>query len=670
MSPSQQQLFNDLEEATSEVMNQDLVRPFMRHTSASCSSAGSAAGVGGSVITSSIDEGVELDFSEHELELCGDVTSVTGGGMTSQTSMQLSQLYSDAFSQPFIDDVSSHTAPQLPTPPPPPAGSHQQFTSEWYHRHSPASNTSSQSLNTSMSSPFTSFDSNIEADLLSSRSSGLQSSTLPVNYSHYSTQNASQHGQSVYSNVTATMTPPVRSKFAHRPRGGAGCLDGGSGDEAGDASGGESPLSFRQGRRASDGFMCQHVCAFRQRLRESMKTRGVAEIHKEMATLATRFKTCVPEQELRSLQQQHRVYQEETSLRQRSLEENPAAAAGATPEARSLSAKRMSLPSPAYLDSLQLRSLKQLADKQLLQKDDAAAGASAGHAQSHKPPQSSSYSLKSCEFPSQKSLQQQLLHHRLQQKRQLFQRHGHTLSGPPASNQHFLRQFQQMHIEQAAPPSAPSFAASVAHPYSKASAAPGFVARAAAAAHDCSEQQRQMSGLQQQLATHDVSGVTQQQHGKLPHQSTVSYSLEQQLGTNFMQNVSGGGAGDASLIGDVTQTMSPDLQAALAQQQQQQQPTPPPPPHHHPAHPSHHPPHPSHHLVRQSSYKLAQQQPILPPFADDDRLMWHQATPGQPPPLSPMFEETGEDDATMDVDRPSSSSSSSTFKFVQQPSES
>ena len=133
------------------------------------------------------------------------------------------------------------------------------------------------------------------------------------------------------------------------------------------------------------------------------------------------------------------------------------------------------------------------------------------------------------------------------------------------------------------------------------------------------------------------------------------------------------GAGAA----EIAQALPQDLQAALAQQQ----------------HsvggvgvaggavvmaPHHHPPHPSHHLVRQSSYKLAQQQPILPPYAaaaadSDDLLLWQQAQAGgagggagQTAPLSPMFEETGEDDVTMDVDRTTTSSAASSFKFVQQ----
>ena len=40
-----------------------------------------------------------------------------------------------------------------------------------------------------------------------------------------------------------------------------------------------SPVNFREGRRASDGLVAQGVVAFRQRLTDSEKARGVVELH-------------------------------------------------------------------------------------------------------------------------------------------------------------------------------------------------------------------------------------------------------------------------------------------------------------------------------------------------------------------------------------------------------
>jgi hypothetical protein len=51
------------------------------------------------------------------------------------------------------------------------------------------------------------------------------------------------------------------------------------------------------------------------------------------------------------------------------------------------------------------------------------------------------------------------------------------------------------------------------------------------------------------------------------------------------------------------------------------------------------------HFIRQTSYKMAQQQPVIPPLPGGDELLlpWHH-TSDAPPPLSPTFEETNEDE--------------------------
>lgn len=50
------------------------------------------------------------------------------------------------------------------------------------------------------------------------------------------------------------------------------------------------------------------------------------------------------------------------------------------------------------------------------------------------------------------------------------------------------------------------------------------------------------------------------------------------------------------------------------------------------------------HFIRQTSYKMAQQQPIIPPISGGDELLlpWHHASDA--PPLSPTFEETNENE--------------------------
>jgi hypothetical protein len=96
------------------------------------------------------------------------------------------------------------------------------------------------------------------------------------------------------------------------------------------------------------------------------------------------------------------------------------------------------------------------------------------------------------------------------------------------------------------------------------------------------------------------------------------------------QNPCGPSCGNTELIdasagaADIAMAMPQDLQAALQQQPHQQMVLV------------------RRHIVRQSSYKLAQQQPVMPPFGEEDLLLWQQF-PSEQPPLSPMFEENGEE---------------------------
>ena len=119
----------------------------------------------------------------------------------------------------------------------------------------------------------TSLDSNIEADLMSSISLCC-GGNLPTSLT----------SPADLRSVTTTMTPPVASKFRHQPHYiPVSCATGWGPTILGvDRTRTHSPVSFREGRRASDGLMSQGVIAFRQRLKEGMKTRGVLELKKEV----------------------------------------------------------------------------------------------------------------------------------------------------------------------------------------------------------------------------------------------------------------------------------------------------------------------------------------------------------------------------------------------------
>ncbi|XP_066943842.1 serine/threonine-protein kinase SIK2-like isoform X1 [Macrobrachium rosenbergii] len=150
-----------------------------------------------------------------------------------------------------------------------------------------------------------------------------------------------------------------------------------------------SPVNFREGRRASDGLVTQGVIAFRQRLIETEKARGLTELH--------------------SVQQEHQaltsLYQaaavtgsEDTAVRYQSLQQQQQqysrqwrhSYAGSDEMSRApLVRQRISLP-----DTLSSTTQKLLAKE----------------------------TAKDTEYSITKPLQQQLFQHRLQQKRQILQK--------------------------------------------------------------------------------------------------------------------------------------------------------------------------------------------------------------------------------------------------------
>lgn len=464
MSASQQQLWNDIE----SIQGIDSIRSVYGHNTTPpppgdipasaygskgrvqhCSSSSSTGGVpggqvvtGGGVISTSIDEGVEVDFSESDLCSNTSVFSLTSQGSSGQQSSPLTQHNITQQQRSSVDNSQSSSLTRS-----------SMFTDLSQLSSLDMSN---QSISTGTGSAFTSFDSNIEADLMSSLSSCTQPSFPSCSYSASPTQRNQNP-------VSVTMTPPIVSKFGHhRAVRMCGAGDGkkttssSSGDQSSDDERflTQSPVSFREGRRASDGLMSQHVIAFRQRLKENMKTRGVAEIRKEMENLQTRFQNHLPEGQLRRLQEQHQAYQE-MSLKQRSLEENLQPL-----ERPKLHTKRMSLPGQMDLVPHKILALKQ--SRQLERQFEplsnspspvgggvvgysegspaaggvvAPTGGAPGGSVSGKPPLGT---------PPYPSLHKQLGLHRLQQKRQQFQKHGQSFS---VTNQMY-RQFQQMNLEQ------------------------------------------------------------------------------------------------------------------------------------------------------------------------------------------------------------------------------
>ena len=173
----------------------------------------SAAGRGLRPITTSIDEGVELDSGE----LDGDREPVAGGGGGGGRGATIGL--------PDISPLMFGCLSQL--------------------------NSANQPLNMTTGSPFTSFDSNIEVDVLTSSPCG--STILPAD-------------SSLPAAAAETQGDGVDET-----------------DEPKDTA--ASLVNFREGRRASDGLVAHSVLAFRQHLKESMKTKGIAEIRKELENL-------------------------------------------------------------------------------------------------------------------------------------------------------------------------------------------------------------------------------------------------------------------------------------------------------------------------------------------------------------------------------------------------
>ncbi|XP_074652797.1 serine/threonine-protein kinase SIK2-like [Tubulanus polymorphus] len=206
----------------------------------------------GHVITTSIDEGVEIDMSEAD----------------SQPSLNNNASTSLNYTPP---NSRRHTMSENPNAPGQFAASHRSQAAS-----GSVSTNASESVCSLLSSysPFQSFDSNIEADLMSS-----QSSSVATNYSHLGVPDTEHKRRFLqagaerpqYLTVSSSMTPPDNMKYQN----GANSIR----DDPRNRSQTRSPVNFREGRRASDGLVSQDLIAFRQRLKDNMKVAGMQELY-------------------------------------------------------------------------------------------------------------------------------------------------------------------------------------------------------------------------------------------------------------------------------------------------------------------------------------------------------------------------------------------------------
>lgn len=205
---------------------------------------------------------------------------------------------------------------------------------------------------------------------------------------------------------TASLTPYSntvgRSAHRHNPIDGAG---GGGGER----NTTRSPVNFREGRRASDGLVAQGVIAFRQRLCDTEKVGGFMELNvvkQEHHHLQTLYKSNVTQEELAQWQLQHSQfsYMNHNGV---GVTKQGTPHADATERSPNLLAKRISLP-----ESIGAPIQKMILNKSIATPTGCGNGTAVSAEQ-----------MEECSSTNQdKPLQQQLLQHRLQQKRQILQK--------------------------------------------------------------------------------------------------------------------------------------------------------------------------------------------------------------------------------------------------------
>ena len=502
------------------------------------------AGPCGNMITTSIDEGVELDMASERGE--------------QPTSSRTAGVYNNSSS---TDGVSGGAPGQVD------GGSGVLPSNVFGDLSQMASVTmSNQSISTGIGSAFTSFDSNTEADLMLGQSVG-----------PFTCGGIVGPAGTTQLFGTATTTPPITSKFGHVADGARGCAD--ALDERMQT---HSPIHFREGRRASDGLMTQGIIVFKQRLKESMKTRGVAELQKEIGNLHHHCDMTCTIEELQALQEQHPCRTDSLGANTRQWSLNEGTLLATATERPKLTVKRKSLPSPGQMDMIppayrlmHLNNLKCSLDGGSSPAVTDGASEPAFGAYTSPGFVVSDYQNASPVSSSAKSLQQQLLHHRLQQKRQIFQKQSQQ---PLLHHHQLFQQFQALHIDSSQPHI-------IQEEVTPGSAANGH--QSCVATHNC---------LAGKLASgHDVALPPGAHLLQFQHVSMCN-----------------------CLAGSDKDRAPPMCNNSGV------------------------PPKPSLATFRQMSYKLAQQHPVAPQFRGDEPWQAPQLSAEQP--LSTMFEEGAETD--------------------------
>ena len=212
------------------------------------------------MITTSIDEGVEADIMESEANFeKGDNSE---------------HFVKDGFGMGLIPSCAYGDLSQLTKP----------------------HNNSSSSMGPS---PFTSFDSSLEPDFVSSPTSCSQFGTsvggIPSAGVNSSGNGASQEGNAPEESSECTDEERVQDRSQTR-----------------------SPVNFREGRRASDGLVAQGIIAFRQRLAGAQ---GMTELRQEHSILQQMYQQNMTAEAIQAVQKQHAEYIEKTN-QQWSQEEN------------------------------------------------------------------------------------------------------------------------------------------------------------------------------------------------------------------------------------------------------------------------------------------------------------------------------------------------------------
>ncbi|XP_059139873.1 serine/threonine-protein kinase SIK2-like [Physella acuta] len=424
-------------------MSEILPQPFLK------SPQGGA--VAGSVITTSIDEGVEVDILDRR---DSDVESMIGGGAGY------------------------------------PSRSRGSLSGFCTGQRSSMSSCGGQSSMVSLS-PCTSTDSSLGVDLCSQLSSPFQAAVLAMQQegSYINTsrgkapaENSHQHLLTLYpSSMLSHLTNVSGGGGGGHPRHGRYSISGPSGGPSGvspfslrpdmalgvnqflqvnqdeqpvpeeflqDRAQTRSPVNFREGRRASDGLVAQGIIAFKQKLKESMRAQGMLELRQEHQQLQNMYNTkptesvstsscptttttvtsstavtsSKPPQPHRKLSAPHHG-----GFRQWSLDEQ-------SPQRRRPLIKRMSLPSETF----DIQPHRLLALKQAIQVEEHLERASSQENVDQSVQAPSGLTSGTGDFVD--SSQQ-----RLQQKRQTFQKHGQL-----------AQQFQQLNLK---PGATPTFAA-------------------------------------------------------------------------------------------------------------------------------------------------------------------------------------------------------------------